>query len=186
MSNEQNIPFTRLQLRWLTRQLESGYKRAKAEGEKFTGELDREQTDKLNEIVKHQDELAKLVMEFTDKLSEGERNLGKLATMRGELEEALTLVEEPEAVEEINKRLANLPQDEGDYVVTMDRGSIKFTLKLVENDLTKYRTHVIPAYEKADPADFKDAVCTRSYWLNMKKKEKRILEELKLKLEGAL
>ena len=133
----------------------------------------------------HRDELSSLTNVIKDHLDAGDAQRLKLDDMRKELNEAFDLVEEDSAKELILKRLKELPKEEP-YRVQFDRGTAKFTLKLIENDLHKFTSQVIPTYEKADASEFTDAIQTKTYWVNKAKQSKGILEQLKIKLEKAL
>lgn len=187
MSEERvfTVVFNRTELFWLYRQLASGRDRAEARTKQFTGELSPEQNAELTQAVKYFEELKKLVQGVKDSLDNGEREKMKLQALKEDLTEALDLVEEETAKEEIHKRLHDLPKEE-DYRIAFDRETCKFTVALVENDLHKFRSQVIPEYEKMAAEEFTDPIQTKSYWVNKARKSKEILEKLKIKLERAL
>ena len=177
------IELTRIELNWLYRQLLSGKDRASGIIKTFTGPLSEDRNKELNEAQAHFDELEKLTTAIKDRLDAGDLERLKLNDLRTELEEALELA--PSSAVEIRKRLDALPK-EAPYMITFDRETIKFTLKLVEKDLEKFRVNVIPNYEKASDKDFTDPIQTKEFWINKARKSKTILEILKSKLEKAL
>lgn len=185
------VVFSRMELVWLMRQLESGRDRADGIIKTYSGDAiskvkaTEEQLAQLREATQHKDALDKLILNMKDNLTAGERNRLALHNTKLDLEEALELAEEQSAKDEATKQLALLPQEE-DYKIQFDRGTIKFTLKLLENDLLKFRTQIIPTYEKADPGEFKDPIQTKSYWVNKARKSKDLLDSLKIRLEKKL
>ena len=72
--------------------------------------------------------------------------------------------------------------------LTLNRPVIKFVLKLVEQDLHKFRSEIIPKYEKASPDEFKDSpsYMGKEYWVKKSTKAKEMLEGFKRKLEKGL
>lgn len=171
------VTFTRIETNWLYQQMESARGRASA--------LLSEKPDD-QEARMYSDELEAICMKLKDQMTAGERQRAKLSYMKEELEEARELVGEDEkALEEISNRLSNLPKEEP-YLMTFDRPTVKFIVKIVENDLQNFRAHIIPKYEKANDSDFTDAVQTKTFWVNKARKSKTILEQLKQKLERVL
>jgi hypothetical protein len=144
-----------------------------------------EQLAELAMAHKHKEVLFGLVTTMKDRLSLGERERTAINNLRADLEEAFDLAEEDSAKAEVMKRLRELPKEE-DYKIQFDRGTIKFTLKLIENDLLKFRAQIIPNYEKAAPDSFTDPIQTKTYWVNKARKSKDILDKLKSKLEKRL
>lgn len=177
------VEMTRIELNWLYRQLLSGRDKAHAIVKSYTGPLSEDRHKELVEATKHFDEIDALCVSIKDRLDAGDLERLKLNDLKAELEEALEL--SPSAAVEIRKRLDDLPK-ETPYRIQFDRETLKFTLKLVENDLRKFRESVIPNYEKADPGDFKDPIQTKEFWVNKARKSKNILDQLRVKLEKAL
>jgi hypothetical protein len=106
--------------------------------------------------------------------------------MRAELEEAQELVGDNQgALDEITKRLKELPVEEP-YIISFDRATLKFVVSLVEKDLHKFRSSIIPNYEKASEEEFKDIIQTKTFWVNKARKSKDVLDKLKVKLEKGL
>jgi hypothetical protein len=142
--------------------------------------------DKVFELKKQIDELLVLTNSLKDRLDEGERQRAKLAFMRAELEEAQELVGDNQgALDEITKRLKELPVEEP-YIISFDRATLKFVVSLVEKDLHKFRSSIIPNYEKASEEEFKDIIQTKTFWVNKARKSKDVLDKLKVKLEKGL
>lgn len=185
------VVFNRIELTWLMRQLEAGRDRADGIIKTYSGDAiskvkaTEEQLAQLKEAHQHKDVLDALIVNIKDRLAVGERERLAMHNMRLDLLEAMELAEEQSAKDEAAKRLGQLPQEE-EYKIQFDRGTVKFTLRLLENDLLKFRAQVIPAYEKAAPEDFEDPIQTKSYWVNKARKSKDILESLKIRLEKKL
>lgn len=206
MSKNFTVKFSRIEINWLYRQLMAGHDRAvgliKTYDDIMAKDyeqrppaipedynrfrcLSEEQIAEYETAVKHRDELKLLTTAIADRMFQGDKERLGIVNLKTDLEEALTLAEEESAKEEARKRLAALPAEES-YNISFDRATCKFTLKLIENDLQKFRAHVIPAYEQAEASTFKDPVQTKSYWVNKARQSKTILENLKEKLEKNL
>lgn len=206
MSKTYSVQFTRIEINWLYRQLLNGKKNAEGriktfdaimESDRVTNPpktpeeynrfrcLSEEQVAEYKMAITHRDELFALTNTIHDRMVQGDKERLGLVNLRADLTEAMGLVEEDSARLEAEKRLMDLPEEEK-YNISFDRATLKFTLKLIENDLHKFRTQVIPAYEKAPVEDFKDPIQTKSYWLNKARQSKTILETLKTKLEKNL
>lgn len=183
MSELKPVTLTRVELNWLYRQLLSGKDKAHSIVQTYTGPLSEDRTKELNEAQQHLDELIKLTNAIKDRLDLGDKERLQVNDLRQELEEALELA--PSSAVAIRKRLEALPK-ETEYKMQFDRETLKFTQKLVENDLQKFRLHVIPNYEKAEPSEFKDPIQTKEFWVNKARKSKAILENLNIKLGKAL
>ncbi len=175
--------FSRIEIQWLHRQLMNGRLMAEGAMKQFTGPLSEDKTAKLNEIKVQYDEIARLEQAVLDRIQLGDQERLKLVNLKSDLEEAMEL--NPEASLEIRRRLDSLPKEET-YNITFDRETAKFTLALVEKDLTKFKTHTIPNYEKKDASDFKDPVQNKTYWVNKAHKAKTVLDALKSKIEVEL
>lgn len=188
MSKVFTVVFTRIELNWLYRQLMTGRDRAAATISALSGPvatITDEQRAQLSEAREHHDALQALTDNIREIMDQGDKHRLKIKDIRDNLEEAKGLVEEESALEEIERRLMAMPTEEP-YRVQFDRATVKFTLRLVENDLQKFRTHIIPTYENSKPEDHKDPVQTKSYWVNKSRQSKAILESLKAKLEKTL
>lgn len=155
-------------MRWLHRQLHAVKERYEAKGEAALAA-----------------EVTPLVITCADLLDKGVTQKDQLMTLRTELEEAIQLCEEKEAVVEARRRLDELPTEE-DYRVTFDRQTAKFALQQLDFEIKWLRETNIPNLEKRKVEEFTDPVMTKSYYINKAKKAKRILEELKKKLEKEL
>lgn len=131
-------------------------------------------------------ELERLTGLLHERLVTGNKERLDIVQLKDELEDAYSLVgDNAEARREITKRLADLPKEEV-YRITYDQETAKLTLKMLEKDLTHFRAHVIPGYEKKDPADFKDIIQTKTFWINKAIRAKDILDGLKSKIEREL
>ena len=162
------ITMNRLEMQWLHRQLLSVKEKYEAKG-------DADNAGKM----------APLVIQCADLLANGVTERDNLYTLRLELEDAIVLNEEPQAVVEARKRLDALPTEET-YRVTFDRDTAKFALRNIDNEIKWIRETNIPNLEKRKNEDFADPVMTKSYYINKAKKAKRILEEFKKRLEKEL
>lgn len=188
-SKTSTINFHRLEMVWLYRQIKTASDKAQAIINNYSGPVKDGWTGPekaaLHEAQEHGDQLLALSQSIKDILVAGDKNRLMLRDQEAALNEAFGLVEEDSAKHEIMARLKALPKEEP-YRVKFDRGTIKFTLKLVESDLQKFRASVIPTYEKADPSEFKDPIETKSYYVNKARAAKDTLEKLKEKLEREL
>ncbi len=183
---ELHITMTRIELNWLYRQLEAGKDKAEGYILKLQGPQSEDKAEEIGEAVKQRDYLLSLCSFCKDALDYGERQRAKLAFMRTELEEARELVGDNEnALTAIRDRIDALPKEEP-YKITVDRPMVKFILKLIENDLHKFRSSIIPKYESSSEEDFKDVIQTKTFWINKARKSKDVLDALKSKLEGVL
>lgn len=191
MSKEFTIVLSRVELNWMYRQLSAGKEKAEAICKRYDGEdvlakpLTEEQTKERDAARIYYAELVTLTAGMRDLLDEGERTRLKLRDLREDLDEAFSLVEEDAAKQEVLNRLKDLPKEEP-YRVTFDRTTAKFTLQLLEQDINKFRSQVIPNYEKTDASEFTDPIMTKSYWINKSRSSKAILEGMKVKLEKML
>lgn len=177
------IHMNRIEVQWLHRQLMSSRMMAEKQLEQFKGPLSEDKAKKHDEAKAYAEELKRLEDMMFTRLEQGNMERLHISQVKEDLEEALEL--NPYATVEIRKRLDDLPKEEP-YRITFDRETAKFTLKLIENDLTKFRLHVIPGYEKKPESDFKDPIQSKEYWINKAHKAKKILDSLKIKLEKEL
>lgn len=146
-------------------------------------------TDKENkQLTEYRVELDQMTtMEKTTKdfIEQGLKNRIKLIALRDELEEALELVEEPEAKKQARHALANLPKEEN-YRLSFDRESLAYFIKMFEGDIQKMRNTVIPNYQKMNHSDFEDKIQTKTYYVNKAKKDKETLDALVDKLRKVI
>ena len=187
-TREFTLTFSRLELEWLYRNMKHAHDKMEKIIATFSGpvaELTEPQALELKEAQTYVTELRDLARSMDATLTAGDQNRLKLRDTKAALEEAFDLVEEDSAKALILEKMRELPKDEV-YRVTLDRGSAKFTLKLIESDLEKVRNKMIPTYEKKDDSEFTDPIMTRTYYLNKAKRIKRTLEELQGKLQKAL
>lgn len=140
-----------------------------------------EQAAQLKAAREMEEALKQPVGEMMGILAAGDKQRLNIQDIRKELTEALDLVEEDEAKAAIHETLGKLPKDEP-YRITMERDAGKHTLEMVERDILNYQTKVIPHHEKMDKSAFADKMFTKSYYVNLKKKEKTILEGLRSKI----
>lgn len=182
---------TRIELTWLHRQLSACRDMVVGKLKTYSGDVisknkaSEEELKEMAETQKQKDELDKLVQTLVDRLDLGNRERLQIVNLLHDLQEAYELAEEDSAKTEAFNRIQALPEEE-DYRIQFDRHTVKFTLALIEKDLHKFRTEIIPAYENADAGEFEDPIMTKSYWVNKSKKSKGILESLKTKLEKLL
>ena len=174
------IPVTREEVQFLFRHYERGRQAAEAQVKQFVGPLNEDKTAELNQAQSFLDDMTRLVGILKDQLTKGTQDFLKLESARNELLEALDL--NPYATVEIRKRLDDLPKEES-YSITFDRNSAKFTLDIIEKELTKLRTVTIPGYEKKPDTDFTDVIQSKTYWINKATKAKNILDKFKVKIE---
>jgi hypothetical protein len=179
-----SLTFTRVEVQWLHRQIVSGRMQAEAQMAAIVGPLAVSKADELADLTIYKDELLRLEGVMFERLKVGDQDRLKIGNLMHDLEEALEL--NPDAKEIILERMANIPKEES-YNITFDRETAKFVLKLVENDLTKYKLHTIPNYEKKSEKDFKDdPIQNKTYWVNKAHKAKNILDNLRTKFEREL
>lgn len=181
--NEFSTNFDRIHMQWLHRQLVSSARQAEAHITQLTGPTTTNNDEKLQEARNYLEEVTRLEQAVGNRLQQGEKDRIALAVMKEELEEALEL--NPEAHEEINRRLKSLPKEEP-YRITFDQNTAKMVLKMIDNDLQKFKSHVIPAYQKKSEEDLKDPVLNKTYWLNKAAKAVKILDRLKKTIEQEL
>jgi hypothetical protein len=141
--------------------------------------------DEQAKLVTYADELTRFTNLIKDGLNGGTKEFLAINAAREELEEAKELVEDAAVIALIDEKLKELKKDEV-YKITFNRETIKFTLKIVEDDLQRYRHYVIPSYQKKDDSAFTDPIQTKKYWVNKSIKAKTILEALLAKLEKEL
>lgn len=177
MNDEQEIviDLIRVEANWFYRTL------------KAVADANKDLANQMNgEELKGYELFVKLTMQMQDNLNAGSKEKLSMLDAKEELDEALVLVgEAPAARAEVIKRLNDLKL-EPSYRVNFDKTTLKFTLDMIEKDLTKFRTVVIPNYQKKEESEFTDVIQTKMYWVNKAKKAKTILEHLKIKLEKAL
>lgn len=170
--SDHTIMLNRLEMQWLHRQVVSAR-------DKLEGKLKNGPAAELHNIQKDLDFFSKIALEMNDRINNGDAEKLKILNLRTELEEAITLCEEPEAIEEAKKRLDNLPKEE-QYRVIFGKDQLKFTIKMLDKDIMWLYGKSIPNYEKRD--DYTDPVMTKSYYINKAKKAKGILSNLKARL----
>jgi hypothetical protein len=191
MSKNMTIPYERKEVNWMygrIRTVKETYERIIQEWSGsaiLTKAISEDQQKALEEAQANIESITKLCHSVGDILTAGDESRLKIHDLRTSLNEAFDLVEEDSAKQEIMNRLKQLPKEEP-YRITVDRATAKFLLKLVENDLHKFRSHIIPNYEASKPEDHKDPIQTKSFWVNKSKASKVILENLKGKLSKAL
>lgn len=180
------INLKRVELSWLHRQIALGRDKAEENLKHLHGPLS---DDKVKERTKTRiffDDLSKQTQTMKDALDAGTLNRIKAQEIREELEEAIELIgEDGEALTAINIQLEKLPKEE-DYRISFTRDSAKFTIEIIEKDLQRFRSHVIPSYEKRNAIEYTDPIRTKTYWINKARKAKTILEVFKTKLEKEL
>lgn len=177
------INITRMEIQWMHRQLMNGRIMAEAKMGQLTGPLSDDKTKELQEVTAQRDELLRLETAVQDRINQGNQDRLNIVRLKEDLEEAMDL--NPAASLEIRRRMDALPKEEP-YRITFDRETAKFTLALLEKDLTKFKMHTIPAYEKKSEDDFKDPIQNKTYWVNKANRAKTILEALKSKIEREL
>lgn len=168
-----NVKFSRVEFVWLYRQLCFGRDKSKVLTEK----------ESTPENLLQLEEMSKLVFSMETSLEKGKNERLALLNAKEELEEALIL--SPSSSVEIRKHLEELPKEES-YGIIFDRNNLLFTLKLLEHDVTKFRDHIIPNYEKSSEDAYTDKIQTKEYFVNKAKKSKLILDSLRSKLEKQL
>lgn len=175
MKKQFTLVLNRVEMNWLHRQLKAGKEKSEA----------LLQAEHTAEGQVEFDTFSKLCLASSDMIFHGESNRLKLASLRQELEEAILICEEPEAVIEARKQLDNLPTEE-DYRVTFDRDTAKFTIKMLDKEIEWIRKTNLPNLEKRDAKLFPDKIQTKSYYINKAKRAKAILEGLRKRLEQEL
>lgn len=189
MDKNITVPFTREEISWLYSWVDGAAKKARQIIADLTGPVNvrtDEQEQMLAQAQKVHEPLTALATAALATLEDGDRKRHALADFRRELEEARAFVEEESAKEEIDKRLAQLPEFEPYRVVFEGRESLKFVLQAVEQQIVHYRTHVLPYYEGRKADTYTDPIMTKSYYVNKKKAEKLALEGLNTKLLAAI
>ena len=173
--SDKAIVLSRLEMQWLHRQVV-------AARDRLEGKLkEKEDTDVRNDY----EFFAKASLEMSDRLNAGDKERLGVMNMRIELEEALELCEEPEAILEAESRLKTLPTEE-QYRLLFGRDQLKFTIKLLDKDIQWLYGKAIPNYEKREASEYSDKVMTKTYYINKAKKAKEILSNLKARLEREL
>lgn len=184
MAKQVNLMLDRHEVMYLWERISGAMKVAQGIINSLTGPVNvhtDEQAAKLKSARAMEEALKQPVGEMMGILAAGDKHRLNLQDIRKELNEALELVEEDEAKEAIHATLKKLPTAEP-YRVTMEREAAKHTLEMVERDILNYQTKVIPEHEKMLPSQFEDKMFTKSYYINLKKKEKTILEGLRGKI----
>lgn len=182
-SNEFSVNIERIHLQWLHRQLMSSAKAAKAKIDSLQGPQAKDVSQELKEVSEYHSEVERLIQLTGDRLEQGTKDHLGIMTMKEELEEAMEL--NPEAAVEIRNRLESLPKEEP-YRITFDQNTARMVLKMLENDLQKFKQHVIPSYLKREESEFKDPVLNKTYWVNKAHKAVRTLDMLRKKIEEEL
>lgn len=177
------IPVKREEVQFMYRHYQRGQMVAEKQLDKFKGPVASVDEEEKKKAQMFYDEMTRLVQTLKDQLMQGQQDFLKLDMMRSELLEALDL--NPYATVEIRKRLDDLPKEEP-YSITFDRNSAKFTLDLIEKELTKLKMVTIPGYEKRPETDFPDVIQSKVFWINKANKAKTILENFKIKIEKEL
>lgn len=186
-----HIQLNRVEFNWLYRHLLHEKDKRTAVIKTYSGDAisknkaSEEQLALLKVAETEAEEITQLSDKMASILSLGDRRRLELNDVRRNLNDAFDLCDEESAKAEVMARLKALPKEEM-YTIDFVRQTIKFTLNFVENDLHKFRSQVIPNLEKKDAGDFKDPIETKSYYLNRARRDKKLLEELKVKLERAL
>lgn len=184
--------FSREQVNWFYRHMLSEQDKAIKKINSMKGAekvLTNAQHDELVKMSTFNEELSRFVVILSDVRENSDKHKFALLARKEELEEAFELNDDKKAkdltaiaIAAINVDLANAEK----IKLTLDRPVIKFIMKILERDLHKFRSEIIPKYEKANDADFEDPIFTRKFWENKAIKSKEILEDFKKKLEKGL
>lgn len=192
MSKEYTIKLHRKELTWLHRHLYEGQLKleGKIKGLNENPQRSEKQDDELGEQIKAKEQVESLCQSLKDRLNNADTQRIKLLAMKEELDEALELVEGDLSnelnVKEKLKELEGHFESLDNFKITFDRASVKFTVRLLDADLDRFRHKIIPAYDKAKEEDFKDPIKTKRYYMNKSRSAKLILEGFKKKLEKGL
>ena len=110
-----------------------------------------------------------------------------LRSRKADLEDILRFTDEAEVKAEATKEILALPDEDEAMVaaIAMDRPSVKFILAVVESEIDRIRTKVVPHYENAPEETFEGSH-PRSYYVNKNQHMKIVLEMLATKLEKKL
>ncbi len=193
MSDKFTEEFERIEVHWFHRHLETErdkkLKRMTILSEpagKVLSDSEKKEYDKLQSFI---EDFNRAIDTIGEQKAAASRNKYKLLAEKEILEEAIELNDYQTAVDAAKEKLAELEARIGkaDKIkLTLNRAVIKFAINLINDDLVRFRTKLIPAYEKAKDADFTDPIYTRIYYVNKVKKSKKILETFKKKLEKGL
>lgn len=193
MSDKFTEEFERIEVHWFYRHLETErdkkIKRMTILQEpagKMLSPSEQKEFDKLQGFI---DDFNTAIKIIGEQKAASHKHKYNLLAEKEILEEAIELNEYQTAVDAAKEKLAELQVkiDAAEKIkLTFSRGVIRFAINLINDDLTRFRTKLIPAYEKAKDADFTDPVFTRIYYINKVKKSKKILETFKKKLEKGL
>lgn len=185
---ENVVVFSRQEITWLRNRFVLAKKHAEAIIENASSSPPTTDMGKL-EFKKAQENLQMLVKQandIEDLIMDGMTKLGSLNAHREQLEDSMSLAEEPHIQEKIKTELASLPKEE-EYRVKMNRHSIKFILSIVEVALDNIKV-IIPEYEKRPMEHFETKECpmSRSYYINKHLRTKTMLEQIRTRLEKRL
>lgn len=178
------LPCTRLEVIWLEKITQAFIEETEGTLSQFPVDLSMEDAVRKTGVQKHLDNLKRQRQTFLDLLAGGDRDFLKNQRIYDELTEAYDLVEEEEAKVEIKKRLDEKPTNYV-YRIPFSRVAAKDLITILDNILERYRKDVIPNAEKEDPTKCPFPF-TKSYYVNARKREKALIEQLKIKVEKEL
>lgn len=189
MSKEFTVTFTRKEVEWMYRRLGGAVRHAEEIINSLSGKSDIGEKAELALTAAQNDiEMLKTQHnELRSLIEGGMKQLGALNARREELEEQLSLTDEPHMKEKVQKDLDSL-QTEEEYRVKMNRHSIKYMLEVVDMTINSIKTQVIPNYEKspADHFETNEIPMSRSYYINKAWRDKVMLEDMYKRLEKRL
>lgn len=191
MSDAFTEEFERIEVHWFHRHLEvEKDKKIKRKGilmeKSAMSKSEQQELEKLNTVI---EDFTRVIDIIGKQKTEASKHKFKLLQQLEILQEAYELNEDKMARDATSSAIKALEEEiqRADKIkLTFGRSVIRFAIQLINDDLVKFRTQLIPAYEKAKEEDFTDAIYTKTYYVNKAKKSKKTLELFKKKLEKGL
>jgi hypothetical protein len=191
MSDKFTEEFERIEVHWFHRHLEVHRdNKIKRKGilmqKSAMSKSEQTELEKIDAVV---EDFTRVIDIISGHKEEASKKKFKLLMDRDIVEEAVELNDDPMAKDAARAALADIDErlKTADKIkLTFARNVIRFAIQIINDDLVKFKTKLIPAYENAKEEDFTDAIYTKTYYVNKAKKSKKTLEVFKKKLEKGL
>jgi hypothetical protein len=189
MSPEFTILFTRQEIEWMYRHFDGDRKYCAKIIDEFKTKdgLNDAQKGALQYAETNIEMLTEKSKDLFEVMGKGMTNLGILVARKDELKERHMLTEEAHAKQGIEKELGALEAEE-EYKITMNRHSIKYMIRVIDETINTLKNKVIPSYQKRPDEAFEnhENPRTRSYYINKALRDKVLIEDIRVRLEKRL
>lgn len=186
MSQKLFVKLNRDEIEWLERRARGELHNCEMIKEKYSAvsNLPPEKQLLVQKAYADHQSLLDTSTELKNMLEQGVRRRVQIQKSREELEWRIECTEDAAFKELFQKELDSLLKEE-DYTIELNRESLKNTIEMAQLSEQRLVTQIIPKYESMKEEEFQ-APMTKAYYVNDKKWEKNMLQELIKKLEKKL